>query len=85
MQNNENLYDDPTNFRTSADTHPKQLTLCSAGCDDEDAKATLKLCPNFRLEDEAELNMAEGSNMTCANCWGLGFYSVCENNPKRMK
>jgi len=84
MTDNISVFDDPNNFRTSADTHPKKITLCSAGCNDEEAIAILKLCPNFRLEDEAELNMAEGSNMTCANCWGLGFYSVCENNPKHI-
>lgn len=77
----ESIYDDPNNFRTSADTHPRQLTMCTAKKDDEKAKTALKQCPNFDYEDDYE---EANEGMYCKHCWAIGFHSVCDNNPKRM-
>ena len=72
------IYDDPDNFKLSSEVHPKGLKICTCSSKNKREMKKLQSCPKFKLEDEGEENMKAGSNMTCAYCWGQGWYSVCE-------
>lgn len=79
MTYNEDIYDDPLNFHTSADTHPKHLALCSADTTNPEEVKALKSCPFFDWEGDYE---DCDPNIYCKHCWALGDFSVCDNNPK---
>jgi len=81
MNEESSIYDDSNNFRTSCDTHPKQLRICCANADSEESIGVLKECPNFAYEGD-DIKASEEIFIYCKHCWAIGFHSVCDNNPK---